>query len=100
MDDERAFSGFLETGQSVAHDREGFRNPRRQPFAGLRQRNLPRPPQEKRLADGLLEQLDLVADGCLRQPELLAGLGEAHMPGCGLEHPQSVERELSRHVHG
>ena len=39
-----------------------------------------------------LERLDLVADGALRQAQLLSGAREALVPGRGVERPQRVQR--------
>lgn len=79
---------------------EGFRHLRRQPLAHFRQRDLPRPPQEQRFADVLLDHLDLVADRRLGHAQFRAGPGEAAEPGGGLEDPQRIQRELLRHLHG
>ena len=72
----------------------------RQPLADLRQHDLARPAQEERLAEQVFQKLDLVADGGLGHAELLAGAGEAAMPGGGIEHPHRIQRELAGHLHG
>jgi len=48
----------------------------------------------------VLQQLDLVAHRRLGHAQLLAGAGETHVPGGGLEDAQGIERELFRQLHG
>jgi hypothetical protein len=73
----------------LAEHGKSFRHLRRQPLAGVRQADLARAAQEKRLADILFQQLHLIADGRLRHAELFAGPGEAAEPGDGLEDAQA-----------
>lgn len=84
--------GFVEQFEPLAHLGQ-------QPFARLRQRHLPRAAEEQRLADILLQKLDLVADGRLRHAELLAGAGEAQVPRHRLEDAQRIQRELAGEFH-
>jgi hypothetical protein len=100
VDDQRFAGGKSDRRHGLAQHGERFRHLRRQPLAGLRQADLARTAQEERLADILLQQLDLVADGRLRHAELLAGLREAAEPGGGFEDAQRVERKLFRKLHG
>ena len=56
---------------------------------------------EKRLADGLLERLDMLADSGLGQPQLVAGGGETEVTGGGFERAEpSQRRHLSGHGQG
>ena len=95
---------LLGRAAQVRHRFGEFRQPlgylRRQSLAGLAQDDLPWLAQEQRLAERLLQELDLVADRGLRHAQFVAGAGEAGMPGGRLEDAERIEREVARHLQG
>ena len=60
--------------------------------AGFGQDDLPRPSQEERHTDALLEHLDLVAHRRLRHSEFFGSLGEAGMARGGFERTDGRQR--------
>ena len=62
-----------------------------EPFAVGRQRRSPRKPQEKEDTQLPFQQLDVMADGALGQPQFLARQREAQAPGDGLENHQAAD---------
>jgi hypothetical protein len=62
-------------------------------LAGARELERPAAALEQRLADLLLERLDLAADRRLRDEQLLRRAGEAQVARRGAETAQQVERQ-------
>ena len=75
---------------------EGCGDGRRQTPTGLRELDLLRQANEQRLSQPVLQHLDLVADGGLGHAEFFRRLGEALMPGRGLEGPDGGQRRQNR----
>ncbi len=67
--------------------------------AGLGQLQSPRFADEDCLAEMFLENLDLVAGGCLRHAEFFCCPGEILQPCDRLEDPQGIQRKLARQFH-
>ena len=66
--------------------------------AGLGELDLARLADEERLADALLQHLDLVADGGLRHRQFLRGSGEGEKPRGSLEGADGGKR-WKAHTH-
>ena len=99
VDGQRPLRCVLQPGHGVLQDREGFRDLRRQPQAGVGEADLSGLPQEELFAQRVLQKLDLIADRRLRQAQLRAGPREAHVAGGGLEDAHCVQRKVPGHLH-
>ena len=65
----------------------------------LRQPDTPAIAGEERGAELLLQRANLMADGAMRDKELIGGAGETLVPRSSLEHAQCIERGKLSQIH-
>src|SRR6218665_3695986 len=72
-------------------------HPLEKPLAFRRQGKVLAAPLEEVSSQMILQSLDSSANGCLGDVELTPGAGKVHMPAGGIEHAESLKRNMAEH---